>query len=357
MRRGLAERPTPRQEHVLAAVVTEHIRTGEPVGSVTALERLKVDASPATIRNDMAALVEMGLLEQPHTSAGRVPTDKGYRYFIEHVMDEEPLGMREAAWVRGEFRRRATNAADVLREGAHLLSTLLRTPAVVISPRQPKRTLEHFHASPVSSRNVLLVCVTADGHVENRLVELPAPVTSRQLERVSEILNRRFAGAEVGALSRMDVHEVLAAMGDLALPPLVLEAIRQGLAQEHEQDVYIDGVIYILQDPHFRRAQELQALVEALYREQVLRELLASLTDQEEVCIRIGVENPVLEAQVCGVVARSYVNVAGARGVIAVLGPRRLPYWRAIPAVTCVAAELTEHLGPETTDERPEAAD
>ncbi len=340
-------RPTSRQERVLAVVVTEHIRTGEPVGSVGTRQRLEVEASSATIRNEMAALTRMGLLQQPHTSAGRLPTDQGYRYFVEHVMDEEPLGLREAAWVKGEFRRRVASPADVLREGARLLSTLLRCPAVVVSPRQPRRALEHFHASPVSSRNVLLVCVTADGHVDNRLVELPAPVTSRQLERIGEILNERFVAAEVGALGRMDIREVLAEMGDLALPRAVLEAIRQGLAREHDQDVYIDGVIYVLQDPHFGRAQELQAIVETLYQEELLRELLASVAEEDRVCVRIGAENRLPAAYACGMVARTYVNVSGARGVVAALGPKRLPYWRAIPAVTCVAEELSEHLGLE----------
>jgi len=357
-----APRPTPRQERVLSVVITEHIRTGEPVGSVTTRQRIEVQASSATIRNDMAVLTRMGLLGQPHTSAGRLPTDQGYRYFVEHVMDEEPLGLREAAWVKGEFRRRVANPADVLREGARLLSTLLRCPAVVVSPRQPRRALEHLHASPVSSRNVLLVCVTADGHVENRLVELPVPVTSRQLERIGEILNERFAGAEVGALGRMDIREIRKEMGDLALPPAVLEAIRKGLAQEHDQDIYIDGVIYVLQDPHFGRGQELQAIVEALYQERLLRELLASVVEGDEVCVRIGAENRLPAGQACGIVARTYVNASGARGVVAAFGPKRLPYWRAIPAVTCVAEELSEHLGtadrrPQTTDLGPEADD
>jgi heat-inducible transcriptional repressor len=344
---GPLERPTARQERVLSIVVTEHIRTGEPVGSVTARERLGVEASSATIRNDMAALTDMGLLRQPHTSAGRVPTDRGYRYFIEHVMDEEPLGLRETAWVRSQFRRRTAEAADVLREGARLLATLLHCPAVIVSPRQGRRALDHFHASPVSSRNVLLVVATADGHVENRLVELPAPITSRQLERITEVLNRRFAGAEVGALSRMDIRELYAQIGEPSLPPAVLEAIREGLAREVDQDVYIDGVIYVLQDPHMRQAEELQGIVETLYQQPLLRAVLASV-EAGEVCVRVGSENRIPEAYGCSIVARGYVHAGGGRGVVAALGPKRLPYWRAIPAVTCVADELTEHLGAET---------
>jgi heat-inducible transcriptional repressor len=191
----------------------------------------------------------------------------------------------------------------------------------------------------------------ADGHVENRLVELPAPVTSQQLERISEILNRRFVGAEVGALSRLTARQIRGEMGGLALPPAVIEAIRRGLAQEYEHDVYIDGVIYVLQDPHFGPTPEWQGLLQALNQERVLRELLLQVPAEDRVCIRIGAENRISAARDCGVVATTYLNVAGSRGVVAALGPKRLPYWRAVPAVTCVAHELSEHLGGDPASE------
>jgi heat-inducible transcriptional repressor len=340
-------RPTERQQRVLGAIVREYVRTGQPVASRTAREAHEIPASSATIRSEMAALTEMGLIEQPHTSAGRRPTDRGYRYFVEHLMDEEPLDLREAAWVRSAFRRSVDSADDVLREAARLLSELVHCAAVVMSPREPSRQLQHFHASPVSSRNVLLVFVTSDGHVENRLVELPAPVTSQQLERLSEVLNRRFAGAEVGALTRLDVEALLGEMGDLALPRPVVEALRRGMEHEQQHDVYIDGAVYVLQDPEFARARELREIIETLHQAHQVRQLLRPFTRERHVCVRIGEENPLPAARGCGVVATTYLGGMGARGVIAALGPKRMPYWRAIPAVLCVAGELTEHLGPE----------
>jgi len=337
--------PTERQRRVLAAIVREYARTGQPVGSRTAREAHDIPASSATIRNEMAALAELGLIEQPHTSAGRRPTDLGYRFFVEHVMAEEPLALREAAWIRSAFRRRVENAADVLREAARLLSDLVRCPAVVMSPREPSRQLEHFHASPVSSRNVLLVFVTSDGHVENRLVELPGPVTGQQLERFSEVLNRRLVGAEVGALTRLDAEALAEEMGGLALPRPILEALRRGMEREQQHDVYIDGVVYVMQDPEFERAREFREMVETLYQEQLLRQLLKPFARERCVTIRIGAENQLPAARGCGVVAKTYVGGTGARGVVAALGPKRMSYWRAVPVVECVADELTEHLG------------
>ncbi|MGQ9730745.1 MAG: heat-inducible transcriptional repressor HrcA [Candidatus Zipacnadales bacterium] len=347
--RAEQERPTPRQERILAAIVREHIRAGEPVGSRTTREAYHISASTATIRNEMTVLTEMGLIEQPHTSAGRIPTDRGYRYFVEYLMDEEPLNLRETALVRGAFRRAQQSATDILKQAARLLADLVRCPAVVMSPREPSRQLKHFHASPVSSRNILLVLVTADGHVENRLIELPAPVTSQQLERLSEVLNKRFVGAEVGALTRLDAEMLARDMGHLALPWQLVEAIRQSLELEHQHDVYIEGAIYVLQDPQFGRLQELQGLVEMLYQEHVLHQLLRPVARERQVCVRIGAENTHPIARGCGVVAMSYGRGSGMRGVVAALGPRRMPYWRAIPAVTCVADELTEHLGTDPT--------
>ena len=337
---------TERQQQVLAAIVREYARTGQLVGSRTAQAAHAIAASSATIRNDMAALAELGLIEQPHTSAGRRPTDRGYRFFVEYVMAEEPLALRETAWVRSAFRRRAESPADVLREAARLLADLLHCPAVVMSPREPSRQLQHFHASPVSSRNVLLVFVTSDGHVENRLVELPAAVTSQQLERLSEVLNRRLVGAEVGALARLDAQALAAEMGDLALPVPILEALRLGLEREQQHDVFIDGVAYILQDPEFARGGELREMLETLHQERLVGSLLKPFARERRVTIRIGEENPLPAARGCGLVAKTYVGGAGMRGVVAALGPKRMSYWRAVPAVTCVADELTEHLGP-----------
>ncbi len=337
--------PTARQKRILAAIVRGYARTGQPVGSRTVQETYEIAASSATIRNDMAALADLGFIEQPHTSAGRCPTDRGYRFFVEHVMAEEPLGLREAAWVRSAFRRSVDDATDVLREAARLLSDLVRCPAVVMSPREPSRQLQHFHASPVSSRNVLLVFVTSDGHVENRLVELPAPVTGQQLEWFSEVLNRRLVGAEVGALTRLEAEPLAEEMGDLALPTPVVEALRRGMEREPQDDVYVDGAAYVLQDPAFVRAHELREIIETLYQERLLRQLLKPFTRERHVTVRIGAENPLPVAHGCGVVAKTYVGRLGARGIVAALGPKRMSYWRAIPAVTCVADELTEHLG------------
>jgi heat-inducible transcriptional repressor len=127
----------------------------------------------------------------------------------------------------------------------------------------------------------------------------------------------------------------------------VVEAIRRSLEQEQQHDVYIDGAIYVLQDPDFARARELQRIVETLYQERWLRQLLRPLSRERDVCVRIGAENPLPAAAGCGVVAMTYVGAGGLRGVIAALGPKRMPYWRAVSAVSCVAGELTQHLGRE----------
>lgn len=343
-KRPIPAKPTARQDQVLAALVRHYVRTGQPVGSKTLREAHGIHASSATIRNDMAVLMRMGLIEQPHTSAGRRPTDLGYRRFVEHLMRCEPLDLREAAWVRSALRRSVDTSGNVLREAAKLLAELLRCPAVVMSPRQPSRKLRHFHAAPVSSRNVLLVFVTCDGRVENRLVELPAPVTSQQLEHLSAILNRRLSGAEIGTLTRLDLQSLLSEFGELALPPAVVEALRRGMECEQQHDIYIEGAVYIIQDPEFPHQRELQDIVETLHQERLLRELLAPFTHEQRVCVRIGEENVLPTARGCGVVATTYLADSGSRGVVAALGPKRMSYWRAIPAVTCVADELTEHL-------------
>jgi len=333
-----------REAFVLRAIVAEHVRTGRPVGSRAVVQETHIDVSTATVRNDMVRLTRIGLIRQPHTSAGRIPTDVGYRHFVDGLLLEEALEIREEAWVKGEFRRIVREAEAALRSSCRLLADLTHCAAVVVAPPEPAGGFRHVHASSVSATNILLVCVLSDGSVHHKLLEVPQPLQPRQLEAVTRLLNERIGGAAASALSRLDIDELLRSMGELAVPPEVLQRIREAIELEQTQNTYIEGAVYVLQQPGFESAERMQIVVGALEEQDLMRRLFLRARQSPGVHVSIGRENTEERMWDCALVATTFGGSAENPGVVGVVGPRRMPYARTISAVAFMARLLSEHL-------------
>ena len=333
-----------REAFVLRAIVAEHVRTGRPVGSRAVVQQTGLEASTATVRNDMVRLTHMGLIRQPHTSAGRTPTDIGYRHYVDRLMEREQLEIREEAWVKGEFRRIVRETEAALRSSCRLLADLTRCAAVVVAPQETASSFRHVQASSVSATNILLVCVLSDGSVHHQLLEVPEPLQPRQLEAVTRLLNERIGGAAASALSRLDIDGMLRSMGELAVPPEVLRRIREAIELEQTRDTYLEGAVYVLQQPEFESPERLQVVVGALEEQDLVRRVFLRARQSPGVHITIGRENPEQGMWECALVASMFGRSVDNPGVVGVIGPRRLPYARTVSAVAFMARLLSEHL-------------
>lgn len=323
-----------RRDEVLRALVEEHIRTGEPVSSKQVLESTGLPVSGATIRNELAALEREGYAVQPHTSAGRVPTARAYRYYVDHL---SPTKLHTPAQRRISefFGTMHVELGRLLKATTELLTDLTQYPSVAIGPGATGEVVRATHLVQTGAKTALLVVVTASGRVAQELCRLPEPMTTKELERAEEVLARVVVGKEItsGAdfgLRQADVaHPIRVALG------VVEEALRDASART--ADVYVGGTRQMA--TVWDNLSTVQRVLEVLEREAIL---LTMLGGTDGTSIRIGDELPTDDVDLA-VVSTGY-EVAAGEGRVGVIGPMRMDYRKVISAVEGVSRELGDRL-------------
>jgi heat-inducible transcriptional repressor len=319
---------------VLRAIVEDFVSTNEPVGSKSLVDRHNLDVSPATIRNDMAVLEEQGFIVQPHTSAGRIPTDQGYRLFVDRLSGVKPLSVAERRAIES-FLVGAYDLDDVVMRTVRLLAQLTRQVAVVQYPSLTRSAVRHIELVPLSDRRLLLVLITDTGRVEQRTVELPARIGEDGITQLRALLNACLDGRQLA-----EVASVVAELPDRVTPAdrpnaaAVFSVIVETLVARHEERVVVGGAANLTPADFSRGLRE---VLEALEEQVVLMRLLGQSGDHEAVTVRIGSENDVQGLQSTSLVAAGYGTRDQVLARLGVLGPTRMDYPTAMGAVRAVA--------------------
>jgi heat-inducible transcriptional repressor len=333
-----------RRLEVLRAIVEDYVRTREPVGSRTLVERHSLGVSPATIRNDMAALEEAGYIAQPHTSAGRVPTDKGYRLFVDQLTTLKPLSLAERRAIQSLLEE-AVDLDDVVDRTVRLLAQLTHQVAVVQYPSLRRSALRHIELLPLSTRRLLVVIIMDNGRVEQRAVDSPRPLDLGVVAELRVRLNAAGAGYRMPQLAA-----VLAELWRLFTPEdhqlveAVVEVVRDTVAGEAEERVVLAGTANLARsDIDFPGT--IGPVLEALEEQVVLLRLLSEMAQDEALTVRIGHENPYEVLSETSVVSAGYGgHGAGTVARLGVLGPTRMDYAGTMAAVRAVARYLSRFL-------------
>lgn len=331
-----------RKQEVLKAVIQSYIQAAEPVGSETLAHRGRLGVSAATIRNEMAALEETGYLVQPHTSAGRVPTDQGYRLYVDSMLHEERIGQAERARLRRRFLALLDDPERVPEEVARTLATATDYASVVAQPRPDDLVFQHLHFIPLTSTRVMAVIVTNAAVLEAKTVDLREPLEPEDLDRLARLVSQRLEGYTLGGIT----DEVLAKVVDeAAWQQRVLGQLAQWLrrhaAMGTERRVYIEGTANILKQPEFQDVRVARPVLSALEREEVVAELLRGAPDRQ-VWVTIGSEHRVEDLRGCSVVAAVYRLGGRPAGALGIIGPTRMQYAKVISLVRYLADSLSE---------------
>ncbi|MGQ9677431.1 MAG: heat-inducible transcriptional repressor HrcA [Chloroflexota bacterium] len=329
---------TERQQAILKLIVSDFIRSAVPVASVSLLKNYRLGVSSATVRNDMSYLEELGYICQPHTSAGRVPTDKGYRYFVEWLMDDAELTPEEQRTVLHQFHQVESDVTQWTQLAAAVLAGMVQTASVVTLPAAPQCRLKHLDLIDGQDGVVLLIVVLAEGMVRQQLLNLPKLGDEEELEKISNRFNRLFRGrtADQIRLNASAMSPVEAAVKDA-----LVRIMSQADLQKY-QNAYLDGIVSMLSQPEFSQADRMRRMVEVLHSRSMLASLLTEAISGEGVRVMIGQENQWDALQQCSVIVSRYGVGGDISGVLGVLGPTRLPYNRAISAVRYTCAVMND---------------
>jgi heat-inducible transcriptional repressor len=339
-----------RQREVFRHLVEAFLGTGEPVGSRTLSQLLPVALSPASIRNVMADLETMGLLYAPHTSAGRVPTEKGLRLFVDGMLQIGELTTGERTTIEGRMAGSGRTVEDVLTQATTLLSGLSHCAGLVVAAKQDS-ILKHIEFVGVSPGKALVIMVTADGQVENRLIEIPLGLPASALTEATNFLNARLGGRSLD-VARKEIQDELESVR-AELDQLTAKVVAEGLATLSDPAQGEDKVLIVRGTSHLLESLEAQSdlermrtLFDDIERKNDLVKLLELAKTGDGVRIFIGSENRLFSLSGSSIIAAPYANAQGkVVGVIGVLGPTRLNYARIIPMVDHTAKVIGRLLG------------
>jgi heat-inducible transcriptional repressor len=326
---------TDRQETLLGLIIREYIETATPVSSKALVEKYHLGVSSATVRNEMVALTEARYLRQPHTSAGREPTDEGYRYFVQRLVGENELPISEQRTISHQFYQVRKDIDQWMRLGAAVLAQHGGGASLITAPQQRAARFKHLELISTQGRMVLLVLVMQGGEVRQQFLTLTEPMTQEALSEAAARINAQFKGLDVGGvLAQANTWPTLAQ----EVLRLVAEIMRNAEAFA-AGDIFRDGVSAVLAEPEFERSetarQALRVLEERRYLEEFLNKAISPTVGGVQVVI--GGENAWIELRECSMVLARYGVAGYATGAMGVLGPQRMAYGRAISTVRFVA--------------------
>jgi heat-inducible transcriptional repressor len=332
---------TERQKTLLLLIIRDHIESAQPVGSKRLVEHFHIDLSTATIRNEMSALTEMGYLRQPHTSAGRVPTEEGYRYFVSEMMYNAELPNTVQQTIAHQFHQSRADVGQWMTLAASILANQSQGVSVITAPHADRQRFKHVELISTHGRQILMVLVLVGGEVNQQLLTLSEPVLQERLSQTAARLNSVLAGLSVDKLSALPPRQD-ALDQDILL--LILEEMRR-VSRVISGEVYTDGLTNVLAEPEFAESDEARKALKIFEERSTLQELLAKTTTNSNIGglqVLIGGEGGWDELRQCSMVIARYGVPGMATGTLGVLGPMRMSYARTIPTVRYMAGLLSD---------------
>jgi heat-inducible transcriptional repressor len=334
-----------RQKLVLAMVIRDYIETASPVSSRRLVDEYSMDSSSATVRNEMVALTDMGYLRQPHTSAGRIPTEDGYRYFVRQLMGQTDLPVNTKRMIIHQFYQAGSDLDHWMRLAASVLAHQSQAASLVTAPHAERSIFKHLELISTLGRQVLMVLVLAGGEVSQQMLALAEPVSQDKLSMAAQHLNQVLQYLDAEGISQLSTSQFDTLEMD------IIKLIKDELSRSRAMlagEVYRDGLTHVLGEPEFGEAEVARKALRVLEERPLLEDLIARTVMASEelggVQVLIGGEGTWEELRDCSIVLARYGAPGLASGTVGVLGPIRMPYGRTISAVRFVAGLLSNLL-------------
>ena len=318
-----------RKQRILQAIIDDYISSAEPVGSRTLARKHDLGVSPATIRNEMADLEMLGYLEHIHTSSGRVPSSKGYRFYVDGLLPPKPMSDEEKKLIERWYKARVRRIDEVFQETARLISQVTRNVSIVLAPQISQAAFRCLQFLPLDDHRAIAVIMTDVGFVENKIVEMPSGASFEDFQRMAGVINRCLAGRTLRSVEGPAMQQIRDEIGDEKLYGSALEVIQRALDSEKKERLYLGGATHMMEQPEFHDVDRIKDILLMLEEEELIKDILhAHMGDGLEVTI--GQENEESRIKDCSIITATYHLDGELLGTIAVLGPTRMEYGKAM---------------------------
>lgn len=329
---------------ILQAIIDDYIMTAMPVGSRTISRKSGVGFSPATIRNEMSDLEELGYLDQPHTSAGRIPSNKAYRLYVDHLMKVAKLSSDEREWMHDHLISKSKQVEGVIRSAASVLSDATQYTSVIVAPKLGTLRIRHVQLVPVAERTALMIIVTNVGIVKDAVINIPEGMEADDLYSISRMLTQKLADKPLEAVRQAFAEMLRNAEQNRKLLGETLQVIEKKLESDDDTtDVIVGGSAKLLDYPEYSDVGKAKNFLSVLESRDTLRKLIGR-DGGMEITIRIGPENEVPELSECSIVTASYRVGGHSHGTLGIIGPTRMNYNRVISVLDFMGRALSDVL-------------
>jgi heat-inducible transcriptional repressor len=336
---------TQRDRTILDAIVRDYIETAEPVGSRAISKKSDIHLSPATIRNIMSDLEDIGLITQPHVSAGRVPTETGLRFYVNSILELRPLADSEKRRIQNYLMDSSQEVEELLKTTSKMLAVVTEQAAIVSRPKSSATVFKHIEFIRMRDNLILMVLVTQAGLVQNKIIEIEDNLSQGELDRLTQYLNELLYDLTLDQLKQKVLEEMKKDKDDFdALLSKALEISNQAFQEESVGEVYIEGRINLMRYPEFSQIEILRDLFRAFEEKNILIRLLEKSINAIGIQIFIGSETQIDEMGGCSVITAPYTNGEYPIGTLGVIGPTRMNYDRVIPIVDYTARVISKIL-------------
>lgn len=334
-----------RQKNILSAIVESYVDTATPIGSRAVSQRFRHTISPATIRNVMADLEEMGLIMQPHTSAGRVPTDKGYRFYVDSLLEPKHLTKEEESIINKLIHHSGNDIDYIMQNVSKAISIITNVAGIVLTPRLKRSIFKHIELFNIDDSRILAVIITTSGFVKNSIMDFEEHITKQELMRITEFLNSELEGVSLGDIKSYLTRKLLEerdsfytflkrAMDILSVPGLFM-------AEDH---LYFEGAACIMSHPEFTDVRKAILFLRVCEDKKGLLNLLNEDMELDGIKIHIGKENIDSEIQDCSIVTCNYKINGATVGAMAAIGPTRMEYGKVMSVLKYISHQLGKEL-------------
>ncbi len=328
-----------RKQRILRAIVDDYISTAEPIGSRTIAKKYSLGISPATIRNEMADLETLGYIKHLHTSSGRIPSSKGYRFYVDDLLTLEQMSENEIALINNWYATKVQSVEEIFGETVRIISELTKNVSLILAPQLGRTNFKNLRFVPLNEHQVIAIIMTDAGFINNKIINIPRGLSYNDFANIANVFNEHLSGRRLNDISGAAIHKMRGEIVNSAVFKTIIDIIDEALAQDRKERLYLGGARQLIEQPEFHSIEKVKKILSMLDENKLLCEILQEQSDKN-LAVTIGQENKYNDIKDCSIISATYHLDGKPVATLAVLGPTRMDYGKIITLLNFMNSNL-----------------